>query len=70
MVKTMHLTHCRGAGSIPGLGTKILHAAQCSQNKTKQNKMCVCSDRNVRVKLYFLACGYLAVPAPFVEETI
>ena len=25
-------------GSIPGLGTKILHAVQCGQDKTKQKK--------------------------------
>ena len=27
-----------GMGSIPGQGTKILHAVWCSQNKTKQNQ--------------------------------
>ena len=29
--------HCRGLGSIPGLGTKILHAIHCDQ-KRKENK--------------------------------
>ena len=34
VVKTLHL-QCRGAGSIPGQGTKIPHAAQCGQNAKK-----------------------------------
>ena len=34
VVKTLHF-HCRGTGSIPGQGTKILHATQCGQKPPK-----------------------------------
>ena len=40
VVKTSH-SHCRGhgfEGSIPGWGTKILHATQHSQEKKKKNR--------------------------------
>ena len=30
----LDIFHCHGPGSIPGQGTKILQAAQCSQKKT------------------------------------
>ena len=33
-VKTLCF-HCRGAGLIPGQGTKVSHAAWCSQEKKK-----------------------------------
>ena len=36
VVKTPHL-QSRGMGSIPGRGTKILHATQCGQKKKKFN---------------------------------
>ena len=35
MVKTQ-CPHCRGTGSIPSLGTKILHATGLGQRKKKQ----------------------------------
>ena len=31
----LHTLISRGLGSIPGQETKILHATQCGQNKTK-----------------------------------
>ena len=31
--------HCRGMGSTPGWGTKISHAAPCSQKKKKLEKL-------------------------------
>ena len=34
VVKTQHF-HCHGLGSIPGRGTKILHASLCGQKKKK-----------------------------------
>ena len=36
----------RGEGSIPGQGTKIPHAAQCSQNKRVTNKDLLYSTAN------------------------
>ena len=30
--------HCRGLGSIPGQGTEISQAMQCSQKKKKREK--------------------------------
>ena len=35
VVKTLRF-HCRGAGSIPGRGTKILHAVWHGQKKKKK----------------------------------
>ena len=32
----LHASNAGGAGSIPGRGSKVLHAVQCGQNK--QNK--------------------------------
>ena len=32
----LYTSNAGGMGSIPGLGTKILHAIWCDQNKTKQ----------------------------------
>ena len=37
VVKTLHF-HCRGAGSMPGRGTKIPHALRCSQKVKKKKK--------------------------------
>ena len=35
MVKTPHF-HCRGCGSNPGRGTKMMHPAQHGQKKKKK----------------------------------
>ena len=42
MVKTLSSQH-RAHGSIPGQGTKILHATQCGQKKKKK----IASQRGV-----------------------
>ena len=34
----LHTSNARGAGSVPGWGTKIPHTLWCSQNEIKQNK--------------------------------
>ena len=34
----LHAPTAGGAGSIPGQGTKILHAAPCGQKKTKKRE--------------------------------
>ena len=44
MVKTPHF-HCRGCGSNPGRGTKMMHPAQHGQKKkkkeTEQHSRCI-----------------------------
>ena len=34
----LHASRAGGAGSIPGWGSRILHAVQCSQNVIKKKK--------------------------------
>ena len=41
MVKTL-CSQCRGTGLIPGQGTKILHAARCSQKPPQKLKRITC----------------------------
>ena len=38
VVKTLHASTAGGTGSIPGWGTKILHAERRSQRKKKRRK--------------------------------
>ena len=64
-------------GSVPGGRTRSHTLCSVAKKKKQQHKtqqqcsvVCVAIERNIRVKLYFLTCGYLAVPATFAEETI
>ena len=50
VVKTLH-SNAGGTGSIPGRGTKIPHARQCSQKREKIHK-----DYNLCASLEFINC--------------
>ena len=50
MVKTLH-SKSGATGSIPGRGTKIPHAKQCSQKNTKIHK-----DYNLCASLELINC--------------
>ena len=39
----LHTPNVGSEGSIPGLGNKISHAAQCRQNKKPQQKLLIAS---------------------------
>ena len=51
VVKTLH-SNAGGSGSIPGQGTKIPHARQCSQKK----KTKIHTDYNLCASLEFINC--------------
>ena len=46
--------HCRGAGSVLGQGTKMLHAAQCHQQTNGQDHACVIDTRCKRPHIVWL----------------
>ena len=63
-------------GSVPGGRTRshmlcsVAKKKKATTTQQQSSVVCVAIERNIRVKLYFLTCGCLAVPATFAEETI
>ena len=58
MVRTLRF-RSGAMGSIPGQGTKILHAVWCSQTKTLKNKMRKAPVQDL-VSLNIKVCNFLS----------
>ena len=56
MVKTPHF-HCRGCGSNPGRGTKMMHPAQHGQKKKKRRQSSIADAYRLTISSIWLKPG-------------